>query len=311
MQHFTDVMVDDLLDAPSAQATLTAAYKSFGQGAAAMQARVRTQAGGVKLSTLGAVLPRQGFAGAKVYTTINGQFNFVILLFSSGDGRVLASFDAAAITRLRTAACTVIASRHLARPDSKQLALFGLGTQGREHAVQLAVAYRLDQILVCDPYSSNAAAQELERACAVEVKLVGANKAVAGADIVVTASRSRMPLFAGQDLADGVFIAAIGSSLPDTRELDDATLARASVVAVDWKGQTVIEAGDIVLADPAALSPAKIVDLADLVTGQAHGRREPGEVTIYKAVGVGLQDVALAGLAWERWQEARGAAVIG
>lgn len=311
MQHFTDVMVDALLDAPSAQTALTVAFSSFGQGASAMQARVRTQAGAVKLSTLGAVLPEQGFAGAKVYTTIDGQFNFVILLFSSRDGRVLASFDAAAITRLRTAACTVIASRHLARPDSKQLALFGLGTQGREHAIQLAAAYRLDQIRICDPYSSNAAAQELERVCGVEVKLVDANKAVASADIIVTASRSRTPLFAGQQLADGVFIAAIGSSLPDTRELDDATLARASIVAVDWKGQAVSEAGDIVLADPAALPPGKTVDLADLVTGQAHGRCEPSEVTIYKAVGVGLQDVALAGLAWERWQESRGDAVIG
>jgi ornithine cyclodeaminase len=310
MQHFTDAMVDGLLEASSAQTALTAAFNSFGQGMAAMQARVRTQAGAVKLSTLGAVLPDQGFAGAKVYTTIDGQFNFVILLFSASDGRVLASFDAAAITRLRTAACSVIASRYLARPDSKRLALFGLGTQGREHAIQLAAAFRLEEIRVCDPYSSDAAAQELERACGVEVKRCGATEAVAGADIVVTASRSRTPLFAGQQLVDGVFIAAIGSSLPETRELDDATLARASIVAVDWKVQTVSEAGDIVLADPAALPPEKIVDLADLVTGRAHGRREPGEVTIYKAVGVGLQDVALAGLAWERWQAAASATAV-
>ncbi|MBC7471070.1 MAG: ornithine cyclodeaminase family protein, partial [Ramlibacter sp.] len=90
MQHFTDAMIDGLLDAPSAQAALTDAFRSFGQGRAAMQPRIRSQTGGVKLSTLGAVLPDQGFAGAKVYTTIDGQFNFVILLFSSADGRVLA-----------------------------------------------------------------------------------------------------------------------------------------------------------------------------------------------------------------------------
>jgi ornithine cyclodeaminase len=300
VQHFTDAMVDGLLDAPSAQAALTEAFRSFGQGRAAMQPRIRTQSGGVKLSTLGAVLPDQGYAGAKVYTTIEGQFNFVILLFSSAHGKVLASFDAAAITRLRTAACSVIAAGYLARKDSRRLALFGLGVQGREHAIQLAAAYALEEIRVCDPFSSDQAAQELERACGVKVLRRSAAEAVDGADIVVTASRSRTPLFGGQQLAEGTFVAAIGSSLPDTRELDDATLARASLMAVDWKQQTMSEAGDIVLADPAALPPDKIVELADLVTGRVPGRRRADEVTLYKAVGVGLQDVALAGLAWER-----------
>jgi ornithine cyclodeaminase len=73
-------------------------------------------------------------------------------------------------------------------------------------------------------------------------------------------------------------------------------------MAVDWKQQTMSEAGDIVLADPAALPPDKIVELADLVTQRVPGRRRADEVTLYKAVGVGLQDVALAGLAWERHQ---------
>lgn len=74
-------------------------------------------------------------------------------------------------------------------------------------------------------------------------------------------------------------------------------------MAVDWKLQTASEAGDIVLADPAALPESKIVEVADLVTDRVQGRREADKVTIYKAVGVGLQDVALAGLAWERHQQ--------
>ncbi|HXD42028.1 MAG TPA: ornithine cyclodeaminase family protein [Ramlibacter sp.] len=301
MKHITDEMVDALLDAEDAQRALTEAFRSFGEGRAAMQPRVRTQAGGIKLSTLGAVIPDQGVAGAKVYTTIEGQFSFVILLFSTVDGRPLASFNAAAITRLRTAACSVIASRNLARPDSRRLALFGLGTQGRAHATQMASAWPLEEIRVWDQHSSDAAAQQLARACGVAVRRCSAAAALDGADIVVTATRARTPLFAGDEVSPGTFIAAVGSSLPDTRELDDATLARASVVAVDWKPQTSTEAGDIVLADPAALPPAKIVELADLATGRATGRGGAQEVTIYKAVGVGLQDIALAGLAWQRF----------
>jgi len=306
MKHITDEMVDALLDAKDAQRVLADAFRSFGEGRAAMQPRIRTQAGAIKLSTLGAVIPDQGVAGAKVYTTINGQFNFVILLFSTADGRPLASFDAAAITRLRTAACSVVASRYLARPESRRLALFGLGTQGRAHAMQMALAYPLEEIRVWDQHSSDEAGQALAQTCGVAVRRCSAATALDGADIVVTATRSRSPLFSGDQIWPGTFIAAVGSSLPDTRELDDSTLARASLMAVDWKPQTSIEAGDIVLADPAALPPAKIVDLADLVTGQATGRRDAREVTIYKAVGVGLQDVALAGLAWQRHEESQG-----
>jgi len=300
MRHISDEMIDGVLGAADAQQVLTDAFTRFGQGRAAMQPRMRTEAGGTKLSTLGAVIPDQGVAGAKVYTTIDGQFNFVILLFSSVDGRPLASFDAAAITRLRTAASSVIASRHLARPGSKRLALFGAGTQGWAHAVQLAAAYQLDEIRVCDPFARAGLADELQRACGVAVRHCSAAAALDGADIVVTASRSKTALFSGDQLAPGSFVAAVGSSLPHTRELDDRALQRASIVALDWAEQTTREAGDLVLADPAVLPAGKLVDLSDLLTGRAAGRQNDDEITIYKSVGVGLQDVALAGLAWQR-----------
>ncbi len=115
MQHITDAMIDAHVSPEDARQVMEAAFASFGRGDAAMQERIRTEAGGVKLSTLGAVIPQQGVAGAKVYTTINGQFSFVILIFSAEDGRPLASFDAGAITRLRTAACTTLAAQRLAR----------------------------------------------------------------------------------------------------------------------------------------------------------------------------------------------------
>jgi len=299
MRHVTDAMVDAVLDAPDVQRALTDAYRSLGEGQAALQPRIRTEAGGVKLSTLGAVLPQQGVVGAKVYTTSAGKFTFVILLFSATDGRALASFDAAAITRLRTAACSVIAARYLARADSHRLAVFGLGTQGRAHALQMAQAFPLTEIRVCSRSLTDAAARELQDTCGIAVRRCEAAAALDGADIVVTASRSRTPLFRGDQVSPGTFIAAVGSSLPDTRELDDATLARSSLMAVDWMPQTTVEAGDIVLADPAALPKSKLVELADLVTGRVQGRREAAEVTIYKTVGVGLQDVAVAGLAWQ------------
>ena len=91
MLHITDDMVAEAVSIAEAQATMADAFKSFGNGRASMQERIRTEAGGIKLSTLGAVIPDQGFVGAKVYTTIAGQFSFVIMLFSTEDGRPLAS----------------------------------------------------------------------------------------------------------------------------------------------------------------------------------------------------------------------------
>lgn len=249
------------------------------------------------------MVPGQGYAGAKVYTTIKGQFSFVILLFSTDDGRPLASFDAAAITRLRTAACSAIAARYLARPDARRLALFGAGVQGRAHAQQFAAGYALQEIRVCDPFAPADVAAQIERACGVPARACAAQEAIEDADIVVTASRSTVPLFDGARLPEGCFVAAIGSSLPHTRELDDTALGRAGVIAVDWKPQTLREAGDLVLADPALRVADKVVDLCDLVTGRAAGRQADSGLTIYKAVGVGLQDVALAGLAWSRLAE--------
>ncbi|MDM0077925.1 ornithine cyclodeaminase family protein [Variovorax sp. J2P1-59] len=300
MQHITDSMVEALVSPADAQQVLRDAFARFGQHEAAMQERIRTEAGGVKLSTLGAVIPGQGVAGAKVYTTIKGQFSFVILLFSTDDGRPLASFDAGAITKLRTAACSVIAAQHLARPESRHLALFGAGTQGQAHAVQMATAFRLESIRVCTRNPAPGLAESLAAQCGAPVRLCTADEALDGADIVVTASRATTPLFAGERLPPGSFVAAIGSSLPHTRELDDVALSRAALVAVEWRTQSLREAGELVQAAEGVLPEEKIVELAELVTGQVRGRRTLDDITVYKSVGVGLEDVALAGLAWQR-----------
>lgn len=250
------------------------------------------------------MIPEQQVAGAKVYTTIDGRFSFVILLFSTVDGKPLASFDAGAITRLRTAACTAIAARRLARPDAGTLALFGAGTQGVAHARQLSAALPLERILLSDPYAEAGMPAKLAQLCGIPVTVADPDDAVARADIVVTASRSTTPLFRGAAIKPGAFVAAIGSSLPHTRELDDTALARARAVVVEWRPQSTREAGDLVQAAPGVLPDTKLVELADVVLGRVAVRRHDDDIVIYKSVGVGLEDVALAGSAWRRLQSA-------
>jgi ornithine cyclodeaminase len=194
----------------------------------------------------------------------------------------------------------VIAARYLARPQPRRLAIFGAGVQGRSHARQFAQAHDLQEIRIVDPFAAAETAAQLEAECQVTVRMTDAADALRDADIVVTASRSTEPLFAGAQLPAGCFVAAIGSSLPHTRELDDAALERASRIVVDWGPQTLRESGDLMRAAPHCLPAGKVIDFAELVTGRKPGRGSADEITVYKAVGVGLQDVALAGLAYER-----------
>ena len=298
MLHITDAMIDTLVSPDDALETMRAAFLSFQRGDAAMQSRERTDAGGVKLSTLGAVIPALGVTGAKVYTTIQGQFNFVILLFSTHTGAPLATMEANAITRLRTAATTVLAAQCLAPSQPQQLFLCGAGVQGIAHAQQLSRHYGLKRIQVFDPYAKPEVFERLQAECGVPVVRVADCNAVADAELVVTASRSTQPLFAGERIADGAFVAAIGSSLPHTRELDDAALARADVIAVEWIKQAAVEAGDLVLASPDVDVAGKLVELGALLDGQAPAAPRAGGISLYKAVGVGLEDIALAGLAY-------------
>jgi ornithine cyclodeaminase len=292
--HISDDMIDAVVSPRQAQDILREAFMHYGQGDAAM-----------KLSTLGAVIPGQQVVGAKVYTTIEGQFNFVILLFSARDGRPLATFDAGALTRLRTAACSVLAAQALAQPQARTLGLFGAGTQGREHAAQMAAAFGLEQILLHDPYAPSDTAPRLAERTGVPVRHARADDIASCADIIVTASRSQHPLFSGQHLRPGAFVAAIGSSLPTTRELDDQALARARAVVVEWKQQTLAEAGDLVQADPKVLANGKIVEMADVLAGKLH-RQSADEIYVYKSVGVGLEDIALAGEAYRELALAKG-----
>ncbi len=307
LHHISDEMVERAADARQAQDVVEEAFRAFGRGQAAMQQRERIEAEGVKLSTLGAVVPHLGIAGAKVYTTIAGRFSFVILLFSCLDGRPLATMDAAALTRRRTAASSVLMARRMARPDAGRLGVFGLGAQGGEHVRQFAGAYLLRSVLVSDPGVPDAVLDGLSKEVGLPVERADADAIVRSSDIVVTASRSAAALFRGADVAPGTFIAAVGSSLPHTRELDDATLARAEVIAVEWRRQSLEEAGDLRLADPTLDLAARTREFAEVLAepGSLRGGAPRG-LFIYKAVGVGLQDIALAGHVYRQVAQGQG-----
>jgi ornithine cyclodeaminase len=299
MIHFTDRDVEGVLQDDAVLVALRQAFVDFSRGNAAMQPRLRTDCGAVKLSTLGAVLPGSGYAGVKVYTTIAGKFNFVIVLFSARDGTALASFDAGAITRWRTAAVSLLAAGYGARPEASKLALFGTGVQACTHLQLFARAYQLKSVDIVSRSSGQGLAA-LARQLGLQVRVCEAQNALRDADIVVTATRAVAPLFDGTWVAPGTFVVAVGSSKPDTRELDDALLRRTSAIMVEWREQALLEAGDLLLAAPDALATKPFIELGDALDERAQVRHSDEDIVVFKSVGIGLEDIAIAGLAYER-----------
>lgn len=299
MIHITEQQIEQLLtDSGAIRKVVKAAFVDLEQGQAAQQLRMRTEAQEVKLSTLGAVIPGQGIVGAKVYTTIRGKFTFLIVLFSTETGEVLATLDAGTITKKRTAACSVLMAQQFAQPKPKKLAIFGLGTQGLEHFLQFTEAFDLAEVHIVSPHLDAEQVAFCRANTKAIVSVVEPVQAVQGADIIVTASRSEQPVVQGEWLKPGAFIAAIGSSLPHTRELDDEVIRRVSQIVVESKEQALAEAGDLVLAKVPDLEQ-KIQTMGEVFLDKSAAYQEQ-QIVLYKAVGVALEDIAVAGLVYKK-----------
>lgn len=304
MRLITDTEVSSTINMRDAIDAMAAAFEQFGNGAGAIAPRVRAAAEHnqklAAIAAMGAALPASDLVGAKVYSTVNGQFNFVIVLFSASTGHALAAIEANEITKFRTAAATAVAMRKLAAPEARSLAIFGTGTQARAHAEALLLTRAFERVWVAGRLGAPTFAEWITTEFGVPAQAVGADTAAGEADVICTCTRATEPLFAGARVKPGAFVAAVGSSKPQARELDDALLARADLVVVEWLPAAQSEAGEFARAAPGAIDPARVVELGKLLVGGVPFTRRAHDIVVYKSVGVGLQDVALAKLVWDR-----------
>jgi len=208
-----------------------------------------------------------------------------IFLVDPETGTPLAIMDGRLITELRTAAVSAAATKLLATPDSKILAILGSGVQARSHVEALQLVRQFEEIRVWSP------AKEHARRFAEEIggKAVSAEEAVRGADVVVTVTSSRTPILKGSWLTPGCHVNAIGACRPDWRELDDDAMS--SVVFVDSREGALKESGDVIL------SGAKIyAELGEALAGKIQARAN--ETTIFKSLGMAVEDIAAAMLVY-------------
>jgi len=222
----------------------------------------------------------------------------MVILFSHETGEPLALMNASQITAIRTAAVSAVATRLLARTDAEQLGIIGAGVQARTHLVALSCVRKLKRARVAcrDPQHSAQLVAEMQDKVPFPIEAVESNEAaIRDANIVVTATSSKQPVIERNWLSAGTHINAIGTHSPSSREIDSATMAAARVFT-DRRESLLNEAGDYVLAvQEGAITPERVAaEIGELVIGAKPGRTSPSEITLFKSLGLAIEDVVCA-----------------
>lgn len=227
-----------------------------------------------------------------------------VLLFDTLNGQLLAMIDASSITAIRTAAVSGLATRLLARKDAGDLAILGSGVQAASHLDAMHAVRTLRRVRVCSASLARASAfarRHQERIDVPIEPMSGVKETVAGADLICTTTSSRYPVLHGDWIADGAHINAVGACFPATRELDTRAVVR-SRLFVDRLESAQNEAGDFLIPRrEGALGDDHIVgELGDVLLGKLAGRRDPNEITLFKSLGIAVEDLAAAHHIWTR-----------
>jgi ornithine cyclodeaminase/alanine dehydrogenase-like protein (mu-crystallin family) len=228
----------------------------------------------------------------------------VVLLSSAQTGEPLALLNASAVTEVRTAAVSAVATQLLARGDAGELAIIGTGVQARAHLLAIAAARPLTGVRVAgrDQAKARRFAEDMRERVTVPVTACGsAADAVAGAGIVVTATSSAEPVLHRGWLAAGAHVNAVGACVPQARELDTETMAGAALFT-DSRESATGEAGDYLLAHAeGAIGPDHIrAEIGEILAGRAPGRTSDAEITVFESLGLAVEDLAAAALAYRK-----------
>lgn len=303
--YITEQEVGRLLAVEACIDAVEAAFIHWAEGRAANRPRARAAISGAMLHALPAASDPLGRLAAKVYTTTKGGNVFVVLLFDAASAELLAIIEGDRLGQIRTGAATGVATRHLARPDATVLGVVGAGWQAESQVRAVAAVRRLEEVRV---FARDRG--KLIDFCGAVAKIgvpvraaSSAEAAVRGADIVVTATSSALPVVSGAWIAAGAHLNAVGSNRAERRELDGDAVARAGLIVCDSIDQARLEAGDLILAERPAGMPGPIeraVELAAIVSGKHPGRPDARAITLFKSLGLGLEDLAAASIVYDR-----------
>ncbi len=297
--HINEAEVREVLDMPQALKAVEEISRKQATGEVVVHPRRRFELpGGGFFHYMAAADYSAGFVAMKQYTFARGKVRFLVPLYEMATGDLLAVIEADHMGQLRTGAASGVATKYLAREDSRVAAIIGTGGQAKTQLEAVAAVRKLESARA---YGRNAS--KLEKFCNEMSGRLGlsvtpsssAGEAVRRADVVCTATTSSQPVVSGADLAPGAHINAIGANHAHKRELDDEAIASADIIVVDSVEQSRQEAGDLIIAfhgDEICWTGVK--KLSDIVAGKTSGRTSPSEVTLFKSNGIASWDLAVA-----------------
>ncbi len=296
--------VCELADIDMAIDAVENAFAALAAGTADNVPRRRAKASGIWLHGMHASAEYLGVSAWKFYSTTKSGARFHVGLYDNASGELIAVIEADELGRLRTGAASGVATESMARPDASVVGLFGTGRQAR---TQLQAVCKVRKIERVEVYSRNADrcaqfAEEMSELCVTEVVSVHSpDEAAAEKDIVITATTSQTPVFDGRVLVDGTHLNIIGSNTLRKTEIDATTVQQADHIVCDSIEACQLEAGDFQEALQLGMTDWRLMhDLCEVVAGQKTGRATPEDITLFKSVGLAIEDVALAKVIYDR-----------
>lgn len=296
--------VATLLTMDEVLAAVEEGFRVLGEGQATNQSRRRSITPSGTLHVMHAAVPSMGVMGVKAYATTPRGSRFLGILYRLEDGEAVAIVEAGRLGQIRTGAASGVATKYLARPESGALGVIGTGWQALSQVQAIA---RVRPIALVKVYSRSqerreAFARDMVTDLAAEVVPVeSAQEAAAGMDIVVTATSAREPVLSGAWLRPGMHVNAIGSNAASRQEIDAEAVRRSEMIVVDSLEQARIECGDLLVPDRAG-EPVwdRVTELAPIVAGNAPGRTQPNQITLFESQGIAVEDVVTMELLYRR-----------
>jgi alanine dehydrogenase len=316
MLVLSEQQVQSLIDIDELIGALAQAHIQYSTGKAVMPVRLVVPLPQIqgRITSMPGFLSDDKALGMKVVTYFqeNPKKNLpailaTIMLFSSETGKIIATMDGSYITAIRTACASAMATKALANPETPVLGILGAGVQARAHIQALTRVCKIEKIKLYSPSGRSAAAvkteMEPQAKCAIEVA-ESAESTVRNADLIVTVTTAKEPILRPEWLKPGAHINAVGSHRPDLREIDGTTLGCAKIV-VDSRDAIMAECGDILLAlkENSIAEDAIHAEIGEVLARTKTGRSNTSEITLYKSVGIAIQDVAAANLVYRKARE--------
>jgi ornithine cyclodeaminase/alanine dehydrogenase-like protein (mu-crystallin family) len=265
--------------------------------------RARAQTDHAMLHSMSAAAKTIGYMGYKCYATTRKQANFHVGLFDGKTGTLVALIQADYLGQMRTGAASGVATQYMARHDATEVGLYGSGKQAR---TQLQAVCKVRKIRRAQVYSPNEErrkrfAEEMTTLCQCDVQAVPRPEMAAeDKDIVITATSSREPVLNGNWISEGTHLNVIGSNFLGKAEVDAVCVRRCDSIIVDSKDQARMEAGDFVQAlEEGSIHWADIHELGQVIVGRYTGRAHAEDVTMFKSLGIAIEDVAVAARVFE------------